>query len=90
VPRYRCFCLTDDDRVQWGLHVQARNLADATIEAHRACQDHLGTTHSRVEIWKGAQKLHVSPERFVRHPESVRELRGIPSLASSSVRIQDG
>jgi hypothetical protein len=60
VPQYRCFCLTEDDRVEWGLHLEAKNL-DAAIEAaHRACQEHLHSSSSRVEIWRGANKLHVS------------------------------
>jgi hypothetical protein len=59
VPRYRCFCLTEDDRVAWGLHVEAETL-EATIEAaHRACRERLKTLSSRVEIWRGARKLHV-------------------------------
>jgi hypothetical protein len=60
VPRYRCFCLTEDDRVAWGLRLDARSLEAAIAAAHRACEDHLKTSSSRVEIWRGAKKLHVS------------------------------
>ena len=60
VPRYRCFCLTDDDRVMWGLHVDAPDVEAAVEAAHRACQEHLKTASTGVEIWRGAKKLRVS------------------------------
>ncbi len=59
MPQYRCFCLTADDRVAWGLHLDATTLEAAIEAAHRACQEHLKTSSSRVEIWRGAYKLHV-------------------------------
>jgi hypothetical protein len=62
VPRYRCFCLTEDDRVAWGLHLDARDLETAIAAAHRACREHLKTESSRVEIWRGAKKLHASSQ----------------------------
>src|SRR5450432_1178850 len=60
VPQYRCFCLTEEDRVAWGLHLEAKTLEAAIEAAHRACQEHLHASSSRVEIWRGANKLHVS------------------------------
>ena len=60
MPQYRCFCLTEEDRVAWGLHLEAKNLEAAIEAAHRACQEHLHASSSRVEIWCGANKLHVS------------------------------
>ena len=66
MPRYRCFCLTDDDKIAWGTHVQSKTLKAAIIAGHRACQKHSGSTFSRVEIWLGNRKLHTSPERFAR------------------------
>jgi hypothetical protein len=60
VPQYRCFCLTEEDRVAWGLNLEAKNLRAAIEAAHRACQEHLHASPSRVEIWCGANKLHVS------------------------------
>ena len=62
VPRYRCFCLTEDDRVAWGLHLEAANLDLAVEAAHRACREHLHTSTSRVEVWQGAEKLYVGSE----------------------------
>ena len=59
MPRYRCFCLVADDRVAWGLHLDARNLEAAIEAAHQACQAHLKASTSRVEIWRGANKLYV-------------------------------
>jgi hypothetical protein len=59
VSRFRCFCLTADDRVAWGLHLEATNLEAAIEAAHRACQEHLKTSESKVEIWRGANRLHI-------------------------------
>jgi hypothetical protein len=62
VPRYRCFCLTEDDRVAWGLHLDAASLGTAIEAAHRACREHLHTSTSRVEIWLEAERLYVGTE----------------------------
>jgi hypothetical protein len=61
VPVFRCFCLTDDDRIAWGLHIDARNLEAAIQAAHRACREHRESSSSRVEIWHGRKKLYASP-----------------------------
>jgi hypothetical protein len=45
--------------VAWGLHLEARNLEAAIEAAHRACQEHLKTTTSKVEIWQGADRPHI-------------------------------
>jgi hypothetical protein len=61
VPKYRAYCLTPDDRVEWGPIIHAPNLQAAIAAAHRACQDHFNTSSSRVEIWRGADKAYIIP-----------------------------
>jgi hypothetical protein len=61
VPKYRAYCLTPDDRIEWGRTIHAPNLETAIEAAHRACQDHSHTSSSRVEIWRGNNKVYVSP-----------------------------
>ena len=61
VPKFRAFCLTPDDRIEWGLTIDAPNLQAAIVAAHRACQEHFRTSESRVEIWLRAYKLYTSP-----------------------------
>jgi hypothetical protein len=61
VPKFRAFCLTPDDRIEWGLTIDAPNLQAAIAAAHRACQEHFRTSKSRVEIWRRADKLYTSP-----------------------------
>ena len=61
VPKFRAFCLTPDDRIEWGLTIDAPNLQAAIAAAHRACQEHFRTSASRVEIWRRADKLYTSP-----------------------------
>ena len=65
VPKFRAFCLTPDDRIEWGLIVHASNLQAAISAAHRACQEHFKTSTSRVEIWQGADKLHITPQNKI-------------------------
>jgi hypothetical protein len=60
VSQYRCFCLTADDRIAWGLRVEATNLEAAIEAGERACRLHLKTSLPRVEIWRGASKLYTS------------------------------
>jgi hypothetical protein len=52
MSRYRCFCLTADDRIVGGLRVEAANLEAAIEAGERACQLHLRTSLPRVEIWR--------------------------------------
>jgi hypothetical protein len=61
MSQFRCFCLTADDRIAWGLRVEAANLEAAIKAGERACQLHLETSLPRVEIWRGANKLYTSP-----------------------------
>jgi len=67
VAKFRCFCLTGDDRIAWGLHIEARDLEAAIQAAHRACQEHLNSLSSRIEIWQGSQKLYDSPKIDTSH-----------------------
>jgi hypothetical protein len=62
VPKYRAYCLTPDDRIEWGRIIQAPSLEAAIAAAHRACQDHFNTSCSKVEIWRRANKVYVSPQ----------------------------
>jgi hypothetical protein len=79
MPQFRCFCLAANDRIEWGLRVEATNL-DAAIEAgERACQLHLKTSLPRVEIWWGAKKLYASPS-----------ILDFPTLSSIDRPIQVG
>jgi hypothetical protein len=61
MSQFRCFCLTADDRIAWGLRVEAPNLEAAIKAGERACQLHLKTSLPRVEIWRGVNKLYTSP-----------------------------
>jgi hypothetical protein len=61
VPRFRCYCLTADDRIAWGILIDAKNLEAAIEAGRRACQEHRGTLSSRVQIWRGTEKLYTSP-----------------------------
>lgn len=61
MPQFRCFCLTADDRIAWGLRLEATNLEAAIEAGERACHLHLKTSRPRVEIWRGANKLYTSP-----------------------------
>lgn len=61
MPRFRCYCLTADDRIVWAVNVDAADL-DAAIEAaRRVCQEHPKTPSTGVEIWQDSEKLYVSP-----------------------------
>ena len=62
MPKYRAYCLTPDDRIEWGRLIQAPNLQTAIDAAHRACQDHFNTSSSRVEIWRGANKVYIGSQ----------------------------
>ena len=62
VPKYRAYCLTPDDRIEWGRLIHVPNLQAAIEAAHRACQDHFNTSSSRVEIWRGANKVYTSSQ----------------------------
>jgi hypothetical protein len=68
LAEFRCLCLASDDTVVWETLVEAPNLQAAIIAAHVACQEHSKTTTSRVEIWLGDDKLHVSPPHENRPP----------------------
>lgn len=62
MPKYRAYCFTPDDRIEWGRLIQAPNLQTAIDAAHRACQDHFNTSCSRVEIWRGANKVYIGSQ----------------------------
>ena len=63
MPQFWCCCLAADDTVVWGTYVDAPDLDAAIIAAHIACQEHSKTTTSRVEVWLGEDRLHVTSPR---------------------------
>lgn len=62
--RYRCFCMTDDDRIITGAFVEA----ESAIEA-RAAAEHLWQNVPRfhyVDVWHGALLLSAQPASSAR------------------------
>ena len=53
--RYRCFCLTADNRIIHGLHIDAADV-EAAIEAARVTWKGVTDFHS-VEVWLGVTRL---------------------------------
>jgi hypothetical protein len=55
MPRYRCFCLTDDDRIIAGAFIDAEDLPAAVEVAREQWRDAVGFDH--LEIWLGRVRL---------------------------------
>ncbi len=60
MPRYRCFCLTDDERIITGAFIEAENVAAAVEVARQQWREAVGFDH--LEIWLGRERL-VPPEQ---------------------------
>jgi hypothetical protein len=54
---YRCFGLTKDNRILWGRHVEAENVACAFI----ACTEIMPDATASIEIWLEARKVYPRP-----------------------------
>ncbi len=55
MPRYRCFCLTDDERIITGAFIVAENIGVAVEEANQQWRDVAGFDH--LEVWLGPDRL---------------------------------
>jgi hypothetical protein len=54
---FRCFGLTEDNRIIWGRHIEADGISAAIIACTRIAPD----VTRRVEVWLGSRKLHPKP-----------------------------
>jgi hypothetical protein len=54
MPVYRCFGLTDDNRILWGRHIEAENVTAAIV----ACTNVASKITSAFEIWRGSEKVY--------------------------------
>ena len=57
MPTFRCFGLTEDNRIIWGRHIEADNSSAAIIACTRIAPE----VTRRVEVWLGSRKLHPKP-----------------------------
>ena len=57
MPIFRCFGLTEDNRIIWGRHIEADDLSAAIIACTKVAPD--VTRH--VEVWLGSRKVHPRP-----------------------------
>jgi hypothetical protein len=57
MPIFRCFGLTEDNRIIWGRHIEAEGISAAIIACTRIAPD----VTRRVEVWLGSRKLHPKP-----------------------------
>jgi hypothetical protein len=55
MPRYRCFCLTDDERIITGAFIVAENVPAAVEMARQQWRDVAGLDH--LEVWLGRDRL---------------------------------
>jgi hypothetical protein len=51
---FRCFGLTEDNRIIWGRHIEADDIAAAIIACTKISPD----VTRRVEVWRGSRKVH--------------------------------
>jgi hypothetical protein len=57
MPTFRCFGLTEDNRIIWGRHIEADVLATAIV----ACTQVAPEITRRVDVWLGSRKLYPKP-----------------------------
>jgi len=55
MPRYRCFCLTDDDRIITGAFIEAATSSEAVAAADKRWRNDARYDH--LEIWLGMKRL---------------------------------
>jgi len=57
MPTFRCFGLTADNRIVWGRHIDAVDVAGAIVLGTQIAPDRT----SRIEVWLGSSKLYPDP-----------------------------
>lgn len=57
MPTFRCFGLTADNRIIWGRHIDASDVARAIVLATQVAPDRT----CRIEVWLGSRKLYPDP-----------------------------
>jgi hypothetical protein len=57
MPVYRCFGLTDDNRIVWGKHIEAENVTGAIV----ACANVAPEITAAFEIWLRSEKVYRTP-----------------------------
>jgi hypothetical protein len=55
MPRYRCFCLTDDERIITGAFIEAESIAAAVEGARQQWRATVGFHH--LEVWLGRERI---------------------------------
>jgi hypothetical protein len=55
MPRYRCFCLTGDERIITGAFIEAENVPAAVEMARQQWCETVGSDHP--EVWRGRERL---------------------------------
>jgi hypothetical protein len=57
MPTFRCFGLTADNRIIWGRHIVAADVATAIVLGTQVAPDRT----RRIEVWLGSRKLYPDP-----------------------------